>query len=166
MRELEYPFDSKLIMRKRKALKRMMLEDGSKRIQKNVAVLGGSTTNDVVDMLELFLLNYGIEPTFYQSEYGQFWEDAMFSNPELDAFNPDIIYVHTTNRNIMVWPEIGETSESVEEKRTELFIRFQTMWETLTEKYHCPIIQNNFELPYARAIGNMDAYACGGVLTM
>ena len=162
MRELEYPFDSKLIMRKRKAIKRIMLGDGSKRIRKKVAILGGSTTNDVVDMVELFLLNYGIEPSFYQSEYGQFWEDAMFSNPELDDFHPDIIYVHTTNRNIMVWPEIGETSESVEVKRNELFDRFKIMWESLTEKYHCPIVQNNFEFPYARAVGNMDSYAGWG----
>ena len=162
MRELDYPFDPKLLMRKRKALKRTMLEDGTKRLRKNVAVLGGSTTNDVVDMLELFLLNYGIEPSFYQSEYGQFWEDAMFSNPELDAFHPDVIYIHTTNRNIMLWPEIGESSEAVEVKRNELFDRFQIMWESLAKKYHCPIIQNNFELPCARAVGNMDSYAKWG----
>jgi len=88
-------------MRKRKALKRELLADGSKRLYKNVAVLGDSTTNDVVDMLELFILNYGIEPTFYQSEYGRYWEDGFFDNPELDSFRPDIIYVHTTNKNIV-----------------------------------------------------------------
>ena len=162
MRELEYPFDSKLIMRKRKALKREMLEDGSKRLSKNIAVLGGSTTNDLVDILELFLLNYGIRPSFYQSEYGQFWEDAMFDNPELDEFKPDVIYVHTTNRNIFPWPEIGESPDSVDWKRTEQFERFTSMWESLNNKYHCPIIQNNFELPYARIIGNMDNYANWG----
>ena len=162
MRELEYPFDSKLLIRKRKSLKRELLEDGSKRIRKNVAVLGGSTTNDVVDTLELFLLNYGIEPSFYQSEYGQYWEDAMFDNPVLEEFHPDIIYVHTTNRNIMVWPEVGENPKSVEEKSSDLFNKFVSMWEALTEKYHCPIIQNNFELPYARTVGNMDAYAVWG----
>ena len=162
MRELEYPFDSKLIMRKRKALKREMLENGTKRLHKNIAVLGGSTTNDLVDILELFLLNYGIQPSFYQSEYGQFWEDAMFGNPKLDEIKPDVIYVHTTNRNIFPWPEIGESPDSVDQKRTEQFERFVSMWESLTNKYHCPIIQNNFELPYARVIGNMDAYASGG----
>ena len=162
MKELEYPFDSKLIMRKRKSIKRTMLTDGYKRIPINVAVLGGSTTNDVVDMLELFLLNYGLKPSFYQSEYGRFWEDAMFSNPELDAFHPDIIYVHTNNRNIMLWPEFGDNIESVEAKRNELFDRFQSMWESLADKFHCPIIQNNFELPYARTIGNMDSYAIWG----
>lgn len=162
MRELDHPFDPKILMRKRKAIKRELLGEGSERIQKNIAVLGGSTTNDVVDMLGLFLLNYGIEPVFYQSEYGQFWEDAVFDNPRLDGFHPDVIYVHTTNRNILVWPEIGESSESVERKRMDQYERFRSMWESLTGKYHCPIIQNNFELPYARVIGNMDAYVKWG----
>lgn len=163
MRELEYPFDPKLIMRKRKALKRELLADGSKRLYKNIAVLGGSTTNDVVDMLELFLLNYGIEPTFYQSEYGRYWEDGVFDNPELDSFHPDIVYVHTTNRNIVEWPEAGESSSSMDAKRTDLFNRFTVLWTSLSDKYHCPVIQNNFELPYARSFGNMEAYAAWGV---
>ena len=68
MRELDYPFDPKQIMRKRKAYKRELKGDGTCRIGKNIAILGGSTTNDLVDILELFLLNYGIEPSFYQSE--------------------------------------------------------------------------------------------------
>lgn len=101
MQELEYPFDSKFIMRKRKALKRELLADGTKRLQKHIAVLGGSITNDVVDMLGLFLLNYGIESTFYQPEYGRYREDGAFDNPELDSFHPDIVYVHTINRNIV-----------------------------------------------------------------
>ena len=164
MQELEYPFDTKLIMRKRKALKRELLDDGTKRIHKRIAVLGGSTTNDVVDMLELFLLNYGIQPSFYQSEYGRFWEDAMFDNDALNDFHPDLIYVHTTNKNIMVWPEIAESIESVESKRMEQYMRFASMWESLTEKYHCPIIQNNFEYPFARIMGNMDAYSSSGAI--
>ena len=52
MHELEYPFDSKALLRKRKAIKRTLLEDGTKRIEKHIAVLGGSTTNDIVDILE------------------------------------------------------------------------------------------------------------------
>ena len=67
MRELEYPFDARLIIRKKKSLKRRLLEEEPKRLKKNIAVLGGSTTNDVVDILELFLIKYGIEAFFYQS---------------------------------------------------------------------------------------------------
>ena len=63
-------------------------------IRKRIAILGGSTTHDVKDMLELFLLNYGIVPEFYESEYNQYYQDIMFDNPELAAFHPDLIYIH------------------------------------------------------------------------
>ena len=52
-------------------------------------------------MLDLFLLNYGIEPTFYESEYNRYWQDAVFGNEELDSFSPDLIFIHTSNRNIL-----------------------------------------------------------------
>ena len=86
MKELVYPFDSKYILRNRKKLKKTLISDGTKRIVKKIAVLGGSTTSDIVSSLELFLLNVGIEPVFYQSEYNQYWEDAVFGNNELDSF--------------------------------------------------------------------------------
>lgn len=162
MKELEYPFDSKLIMRKRKAFKRELEGETDKRIEKRIAVLGGSTTHDVIDMLELFLLNYGIKPVFYESEYGKYWEDSMFDNIELDTFKPDIIYIHTNNKNIFEYPAIGSDDKSVEslfEKQNE---HFQSMWESLTEKYHCPIIQNNFDFPQDRIVGNMATSAKWG----
>ena len=46
-----------------------------------IAILGGSTTNEVVDLLELFLLASGFRPVFHQSEYGRFYEDAVL-DPE------------------------------------------------------------------------------------
>nr|MCR5054784.1 HAD family hydrolase [Lachnospiraceae bacterium] len=97
MKELEYPFDSDYINKKRKSLKRQLLaeNEGTKMLHKKIAVLGGSTTHDVVQILELFLLNQGIEPEFYESEYDQYWQDMMFDNPELMEFRPDLIYIHT-----------------------------------------------------------------------
>ena len=162
MRELEYPFDARLIIRKKKSLKRRLLEEEPKRLKKNIAVLGGSTTNDVVDILELFLLNNGIEPVFYQSEYGRYWEDGVFDNPVLHSFQPDIIYVHTTNRNIAAYPEPSYDKSTVDSMLKEQYKHYETLWSRLQEKYDCPIIQNNFELPYTRLMGNMDAYSCGG----
>lgn len=67
MRELEYPFDSKMILRRRKYLRRKLM-DQKEMTKKNIAVLGGSTTHDIREILELFLLNYGIQPQFFESE--------------------------------------------------------------------------------------------------
>ena len=96
---LSFPFDAKLLNRKKKAVKRELLARPGL-VEKRIAVLGGSTTHDVIEMMELFLLDNGIKPVFYESEYARYWEDAMFGNEALDAFNPDVVYVHTSNRNV------------------------------------------------------------------
>lgn len=155
MNDLSYPFNSQYIMRKRRALKKELLAS-SGLIEKRIAILGGSTTHDIKDMLELFLLNYGIRPVFYESEYAQYWQDAMFHNPELEALKPDVIFIHTSCRNITAWPSMGDSRESVSALLEEQYRHFEQMWESLAEKYHCVIIQNNFEYPFFRLMGNMD----------
>ena len=157
MRELEYPFDGEYILKKSKHIKKELLADESVRIKKKIAVLGGSTTHDIIKILELFLLNQGIECVFYESEYNMYWQDAMFSNEKLDAFMPDIIYIHTSNRNIIDYPALSDTKEAVDTKLTEAYEHFHAMWEQLKERFHCPIIQNNFEQPFFRLLGNRDA---------
>lgn len=154
--ELQYPFDSEFILKKSKSLKRRLMEENTARIKKKIAVLGGSTTHDVVRILELFLLNQGIEPEFYESEYGMYWEDAMFGNEELNAFAPDMIYIHTSLRNLRSFPEPSDSREAVEEKLAAEYGRFETMWEKLAQERQCPVIQNNFEYPYFRLMGNQD----------
>lgn len=163
MKELLYPFNSKLILRKRRALKKQLLADGTARIKKKIAVLGGSTTDDIVSSLELFLLDFGIEPEFYQSEYNKFYEDAVFGSPELDRFAPDIIYIHTTSRNLTMIPESpAETPEQIQQRLDDQYEYFQTIWTSLFEKFSCPVIQNNFELPLYRHTGNYDGWGYSG----
>ena len=154
-KRLEYPFDGQFLLRNRRKIRRELLSGGTF-IEKNVAILGGSTTHDIRDMLELFLLNNGIRPNFFESEYAQYWQDAMFGNDELDALKPDVIFIHTSNRNLnIVTPQ--ETRSKLIKLLQEQFEHFGVMWDKLTDKYHCPIIQNNFEYPYYRLLGNRDA---------
>lgn len=153
---LQYPFDSQQILRKRKSIRKELLAAGNL-LNKNIAILGGSTTHDVKDMLELFLLNQGIRPSFYESEYGQYWQDAMFPNEELEAFKPDIIYIHTSHRNITTWPEPGDTADDVDKLLEQEYGRYSAMWNALRSTYHCSVIQNNFEYPFYRLMGNQDA---------
>ena len=156
MKELEYPFDSDYVIKKRKSLKRQLLADGSTRLKKKIAVFGGSTTNDIVVYLDLFLLNQGIEAEFYQSEYGQYWQDAMFPSEELLSFKPDMVFIHTTNRNIQNYPTTADSREQVQALLDADLSKFRQMWEKIKETYHCPIIQNNFEMPFYRLMGNKD----------
>ena len=154
MTELEYPFDSDLLIRKKRSIKKKLLEENNSFLDKKIAILGGSTTSTVKQMIELFLLNNGIRPSFYESEYNKFYEDAVFDNAELSEFKPDIIYVYTTYRNITAFPDMDHETDALLNNEIE---KYRSIWESLKEKYNCPIIQNNFELPLYRLLGNKDA---------
>lgn len=159
MRELEYPFNAEEILKKKKSYRKQLIADKSvSYIEKKIAILGGETTQDIKLTLELFLLNYGIHVTFYESEYNQYYEDGMFPNPELEKLAPDLIYICTCVRNIAVFPEMSDNKEAVEEKLSACIKKFEGLWEHLYEKYGCPIIQNNFEYPFFRLLGNRDAF--------
>ena len=158
MKELQYPFDSGYLLKKKRSIKKQLLADDMPKVEKKIAVLGGSTANDIVDITELFLLDYGIKPQFYLSEYNRYWQDAVFDNPELQEFAPDIIFIHTTNKNILAYPDINSTKEDVDKLFSEQLAHFETMWKAIADKYHCPIIQNNFEQPYFRLMGNRDCF--------
>ena len=160
MQELTYPFNPEHLIKKKKSIKKKLVGggiNGNNYITKNIAILGGSTTNDIKLILELFLLNYGIKPNFYESEYNRFYEDGIFPNPELEAFSPDIIYICTSNRNITDYPLLSDSEERVEQKLTAIIDKFFSLWEHLRDTYHCPVIQNNFEYPFYRLMGNRDA---------
>ena len=126
MKELEYPFDSSFLLQKRRKLKKALLADGSARMEKRIAVLGGSTTNDIVSMLELFLLNCGIQPVFYQSEYAQYWQDAMFDAPELAAFQPDLIFIHTCDPSTLKEGDIYPYHKPQHHRSPASPVRFRT----------------------------------------
>ena len=157
MKELEYPFDAEYILRKKKSIKKQLLENSSGMLEKKIAILGGYTTNDIKLVLELFLLNNGIKPSFYESEYNRFYQDAVFDNPELEEFSPDVIYVCTSNRNIVRYPSINDSKEDVEFLIKLEEEKFHSIWDSLSSKYSCPIIQNNFEMPFYRLMGNKEA---------
>ena len=157
MSDFDYPLNTRELYRKKRKIHRE-LSDRSGLLHKKIAVLGGSTTNEVVDQLDNFLLHHGISAEFYQSEYGKYWEDATFGNEILDSFSPEIIYIHTNWRNIDIFPKISDSKEVVDSKLEQVFSHYENMWKSIEGKFHCPVIQNNFDRPNYRLMGNRDIW--------
>tara|TARA_B100000315_G_scaffold8378_1_gene8328 strand:- start:3103 stop:4902 length:1800 start_codon:yes stop_codon:yes gene_type:complete len=152
---LNYPFNVGIIFKKKKEIKRVLLQQADL-IDKRVAILGGSTTAEIKNILELFLLKEGIKPSFYESEYNRYYEDVMFENTTLQMFRPEIIYIHTSNVNIVNSSELTDSAEEIQAKIYNEFSRYTSLWGKAAELYKCPIIQNNFELPATRTLGNLE----------
>jgi FkbH-like protein len=158
---LNYPFDANTLLRKKKALRREMLQQ-SGLLDKRIAILGGSTTAEIRDMLELFLLKDGIRPEFYESGYNRYSEDILFPNSELEQFAPEIVYIYTSCVNITEFPSFEHSENDIKNLLHNEIDRYQVLWDRITAAYSCPIIQNNFELPHYRGLGNLDGYDIHG----
>jgi FkbH-like protein len=146
---------------KRKGLRRR-LSGAPHLLPIRIAILGGSTTQEVADLLELYLLESGFVPTFHQSDYGRYESDALHSPEALIAFAPELVYLHTSVRNIESFPPLASTQSDVTDHVSVELLRFQRIWRALTERLNCPILQNNFELPQHAPLGNLDAQLPGG----
>ncbi len=152
---LTYPLDSALILQKKRALRRELLQKENL-IDKKVAIVSGSTVGEIKPILELFLLNSGIRPSFFEGEYGLFYEDIVFGNAELSAFAPDILYIHTSSHNLRYFPSPADTAEQAAQNLQDEYAYFEAVWQA-AKSLGCPIIQNNFEPPSVRNFGNLDA---------
>jgi FkbH-like protein len=144
------------ILRQRQTLKKELLKQGNL-VPTRIALLGGSTTAEVRNTLELFLLAQGIQPSFYESGYNRYSEDILFENPDLWSFKPDIVFIHTTWHNVSQFPELLEAEADVEHRVRREAARFESLWEKIHTGLGALIIQNNFDLPRLRPLGNLEA---------
>jgi FkbH-like protein len=150
------------LLLRRRALRRQLLTR-TDLTDLRIAVLGGTTTNELVDLLEILLLDGGFRPAFYQSEYGRYYEDAVLEPEAIAAFKPDIVYIHTCVVNIQGLPSVScneaEFSSFVQAEMN----RYRAIWTSLNEAVKCQVIQNNFELPVNAILGNLDVVSPGGI---
>jgi len=154
-RALSYPFDVKFILRKRKSIRSELLKNTELRDIK-IAVLGGSTTSEICSIAELFLLKSGFRPEFFQSDYGLYFETAVFDNASLKQFEPDLVFVHTTNVNITNAPSLFASEDECNDCLSAEVARYETIWDSLSDELGCLVIQNNFDLPRTRSLGGLD----------
>ena len=156
LKALRFPVEAASILRQRRSLKKELLKQPNL-VPTRVAVLGGSTTTEVKSMLELFLLAHGIQPSFYESGYNCYSEDILFENPDLWNFKPNIVFIHTTWRNVSQFPDLMEAEAEVEHRVRHEMDRFESLWKKIHSDLGALIIQNNFDLPALRPLGNLEA---------
>lgn len=152
------------LIKKRRSLKKLLLEKVEQKISKKILILSGSTIGELAEQLDLFCLSNGIQLTIHQGDYGRYYEDAVYGNVKIDNEKYDFIYIHISSRNILNLPEPFEEKKITDEKlNTEITLLTQVI-TALSEKHACPIICNNFELPYYRALGNREVWDSSGTI--
>lgn len=144
-----------LLLKRKKLRRELSVVPGL--LEVRIAVLGGSTTQEIVDLLELLLLDAGFLPVFYQGAYGRFYEEAVLDQSQLVAFAPDIVYMHTGQSDLVGLAADCASKTEADTRVDAEFNRYRQIWQSIKDALPAQIIQNNFELPPAALLGNLDA---------
>ncbi len=119
-----------------------------------LAILGGPTTIQLRQLIELFLANEGIAAEMYEAEYGLFRQEILTPGSGLDQFGPEIVFVATGARDLTRVPPLEADAAAVEQfAETELSDWLQ-LWETARSRWNATLIQNNFDIPFDRILGH------------
>ena len=155
----EYPLDYSFILRnyRRYIRDRRSAQSGLRKIK--LAVLGGSTTAQLPELITAFLLDRSIDVQCFEGGYDQYLQAAMLADNELTDFAPDVIYLHTTCRNLGTWPLLTDEEIFVKQKVEAELVKYEAVWHGLHRQYEkALLIQNLFEYPSVRPLGNLDGY--------
>ena len=154
---LSIPLDSDLIIKKLIFLKKELLNQKNKKLDLKIAILGGSSTQHIKDLLNIFLLNENIAAKFYEGVFSSFYEEVMYDVNNLSKFQPDIIWIHTTWRNINLFPSVTSSTKEIDNKILKEYKYYQEIWLKAENKFKCTVIQNNFDFPKFRSLSNKDS---------
>ncbi len=149
-----------LLLRRKKLRRQLLAAENLMDIR--IAILGGTTTNEFVDLLEILLLESGFRPSIHQSEYGRFYEDAVLEPEAIADFKPNLIYIHTCSLNIKEFPPSSCAEADFHSYVDGELGRYRAIWNSLQKAVGCQIVQNNFDLPTNSILGNLDAVSPGG----
>jgi FkbH-like protein len=149
-----------LIQRHRRIKRVLSANEGLSSLR--IAVLGGTTSAEFVAFAEIFLLQRGIQPVFWQCEYRQHYEAAVLDSEALVRFKPDLVYVLTHSVNILHAPQVGADEAGLQQGLDAQMDQLRQIWSAIEAKLGCQVIQNNFDPFPSASLGNLDAIAPGG----
>ena len=127
-----------------------------------VAILGSFTTHQLASLLDLYLSAERVGADIYESDYGTFRQELLDFNSGLYRFRPDFIIIATTWRDLGHLPELTDTRAEVLDKVEAEVADWAALWCIAQERLGCQIIQNNFDAPPWRTLGNLESRHPGG----
>jgi FkbH-like protein len=124
------------------------------RLKLKLAVLGGFTTHQLRELIELYLFAAGIAAEVYEAEYSVFRQEILDPSSHLYQFKPNVVYLATHWRNLGHLPKLSNSASEVSNLLEAEYHDWATLWQTAHDRLACQIMQDNFETPPWRSLGN------------
>ena len=121
-----------------------------------IAILGSGTLDHFAQTLRFWLALEGFRSKIYLAPYGAFRQEILDPHSGLYAFQPDVIWLFATGRDVVLNVDPGAPSTTCEAAVNAVASEWRTLWRHLRANVPVSIIQNNFEAPSVRVFGHYD----------
>ena len=128
-----------------------------------IAVVGSTTTRQLIDLLDLYLQPGRINAEFYESDYGTVHQEFLDPTSGLHSFRPAFALIIPTWRDLQDRPQLNDSPDAVRIKVESEIAAWASLWQVAETQLKCQVIQSNFALPPWRTMGNLDSRHLGGL---
>jgi FkbH-like protein len=120
---------------------------------KKVAVLGNVTTQPVEDAMALTLFAEGYLAEIYSSPFSTYQQEALDSNSALYKFEPDLIMIYTSGKNIVAPGVLVHGEEDLKAILDAQWNHWRGFWESLKTNSNAKILQHTYASPDQKLCG-------------
>jgi FkbH-like protein len=121
-----------------------------------VALLSSFTVSQLTPIFDLFLFAAGIHADLYVPDYGTFRQEILDSSSPLYAAAPAVVVFATGWRDLVNRPALGQQRAETEGMVRAEVEHWSSLWQQVHDRLGCQIVQNNFDSPPWRPLGNHD----------
>ncbi|TBR25693.1 HAD-IIIC family phosphatase [bacterium] len=109
-----------------------------------LAVLGSSTTAQLMPLVRLHAYRRGLRLQTYEAPFGLYRQEVLDPASALYAFKPQTVLFFVDHRDAGAGPAEAEAQG------------WESLWALLKERAGCSVVMNNFAAPAERAWGNLE----------
>jgi len=119
-----------------------------------LAILGGCTTTQIAQAIELALFSQGGGVEVFETEYGVYRQEILDPGSELYRFQPTIVLLATTWRDLIHRPSVELGREEITALVDAELAGWSALWRTVHDRSGCLVVQNTFDRPAWRQMDN------------
>lgn len=124
-----------------------------------IALLASCTVDHFTDVLKYWLARDGFAAEIWIAPFDTITPTVLDPDGELYAFEPDLVWLFTSARDVRL---TAEGSEGVR-RSVEMELQHAAMlWSTIQARLGCMILQNNADIPAIDSFGNFAGHTADG----
>ncbi len=122
-----------------------------------LAILGGFTTTQLAQAVELSLFCMGGQVEVFEADYGIYRQEILDADSDLYRFRPNVVFLATSWRELIRRPALSQDRAEVAALVEAEFADWSLLWKTAYERLGCLVVQNTFDRPAWRQMDNHES---------